>query len=199
MPERKLRPQLVMSLPSLDGLPSVQLPAGYAARHFRSGDETAWDRVIDASFGPNAGRAFAQLMAKDAAFRPERVWFLWYGDEPVATTSAWHRPEWGEDCGYIHYVGVIPTHSGKGLGTQINLVALHHMVREGRRKAALETDDFRLPALKIYLRLGFKPLLVHENQRQRWRSVFAQLGKPGLAEDFHEELEGPVTPKPSSA
>ncbi len=175
MPEEKLRPQLVMRLPSLDALPPVQLPPAYTARHFRAGDDAAWDRVIDASFGEKAGRTFSRLMEKDPAFRPERVWFIWYGDEPVATTSAWHKAEWGEGCGYVHYVGVVPAHSGKGLGIQVNLVALHHMVREGRRQAVLETDDFRLPAIKTYLKLGFRPLLVHENQRERWRSVFAQI------------------------
>jgi mycothiol synthase len=95
-------------------------------------------------------------------------------------------------------VGVVPEHSGKGLGVQINLVALHHMVREGRRQAVLETDDFRLPAIKTYLKLGFQPVLVHENQRERWRSVFARLGRAELSERFRNLLEGPVTPKPGS-
>lgn len=199
MSDEKLRPQLVMLLPSLAGLPPVRLPPGYTARHFDPGDEAAWDRVIDASFGEKEGRTFAALMANDPAFRPERVWFLWHADEPVATTSAWHRTDWGEDCGYVHYVGVVPEHAGKGLGVQINLVALHHMVSEGRRRAVLETDDFRLPAIKTYLKLGFQPLLVHENQRDRWRTVFARLGRPELAERFRTELDGPIASKPGSA
>jgi len=40
----------------------------------------------------------------------------------------------------------------------------------------LETDDYRLPAIKTYLNLGFEPLLVHENQRDRWRNILSALG-----------------------
>ena len=53
------------------------------------------------------------------------------------------------------------------------------MVREGRQRAFLSTDDFRLPAIRTYLKLGFEPYLVHENQRERWRKVLAAIGRAG--------------------
>ena len=68
------------------------------------------------------------------------------------------------------------------------------MVAEGRTHVKLQTDDFRLAAVRQYLRLDFVPLLVDENQRQRWRDVFQALGQPALAERFAGILGGPVTP-----
>jgi mycothiol synthase len=60
---------------------------------------------------------------------------------------------------------------GKGLGLQVSLAALHHMANSGKEASILETDDFRIPAIKTYLRLGYKPLLIHENQAERWKDL----------------------------
>ena len=40
----------------------------------------------------------------------------------------------------------------------------------------LDTDDFRLPAIKNYLNLGFVPVYVGENHGERWRIIFKKLG-----------------------
>ena len=39
-------------------------------------------------------------------------------------------------------------------------------------------DDFRLPAIRIYLRLGFKPHLTGPDMEKRWRKVCAELKQP---------------------
>ena len=54
------------------------------------------------------------------------------------------------------------------------------MAAEGRTWAVLQTDDFRIPAVKTYLKLGFEPLIVHENQPKRWKDVFSAIGRPEL-------------------
>jgi mycothiol synthase len=73
-------------------------------------------------------------------------------------------------------VAVRPGHQGKRLGYWVGLAAMHQMAREGARRAILRTDDFRIPAIKTYLRLGFEPLLTHKNQRQRWLAVLDEIG-----------------------
>lgn len=181
-------PQLVLHR-ELENLPEVELPEGYNIRHYQPGDKTAWDNIIRDSF-QNNNWDFNKGMRKDYAFRPERVIFVCYGDEPVATASAWYKPEWGKDTGYIHMVGTISSHTGKGLGYQATLAALYRMVDEGRKSVVLTTDDFRIPALKTYIKLGFKPLLIHENQRERWKDVFRTIGKPQLIEVYENILNG---------
>lgn len=167
-------PQLVMKRENLAFLQPIELPLGYSLRHFRDGDEKAWENVINDSFKMQSD--FKKMMADDENFKPERVLFICFNDLPVATASAWHRPKFGDDVGYLHMVGVLSTHTGKGLGLQVSLAALHQMAREGKTSAVLETDDFRIPAIKTYLKLGFKPVIIHENQVQRWENIFKIIG-----------------------
>ena len=184
------KPQLVMYRGDLQGLPPVEPSGGYKIRHYQSGDDKGWEITIEESFGMQC--SFAETMKADGAFWPERVWFVCLGDEIAATASAWHRPKWGKDTGYLHMVGTRPSHVGRGLGYQVSLAALHQMLREGRRSAVLETDDFRIPAIKTYLKLGFRPLLVHENQRKRWENIFLGMGRGELIEKFGDVLRGPI-------
>ena len=81
-------PQLAMRRPDLDRLPEVQLPAGYTIRSFRPGDGPAWGRVISDAFGrEHDATQFDRVMRPHFAFRPERVLFVAYGEELVATAS----------------------------------------------------------------------------------------------------------------
>ena len=170
-------PQLCMERKDLENLEEIRLPEGYSLRSFESGDESSWETIIAESFGREDNPdKFSQLMDKDPAFKPERVLFIIYNGEPVATASAWYKEKFGIDTGNIHMVGVRPGHQGKGLGYLINLAALHRFALEGRNWAILETDDFRLAAIKTYIRLGFTPLLVHENQGKRWDKIYSILG-----------------------
>lgn len=198
MSKKPFSPQLHMLRSGLSGLPEVSLPPGYELRTYRPGDAAEWCRVISESFEREYGvEDFDRQMRRDYAFRPERIFFVEADDGVVATASAWYRPAWGRMTGYVHMVGVRPGHSGKRLGYWVSLATLHRFVEEGRTSARLDTDDFRLAAIKTYLRLGFRPCLRHENQRRRWREVFAELGDPEAAERFHEILAGPLdAPEP---
>ena len=194
MTEPRLQPQLVMRRPDLHNLPAVHLPDGFHLRLFREGDERAWEIIIAESFHrelqPNE---FENAIKSRPPFKPERVLFVVSNDVPVATATAWEEPKYGQEAGYLHMVGVRPGHQGKRLGYWVSVAVLHRFVVEGRKKAVLQTDDFRLPAVKTYLALGFEPLLVDENQRQRWPDVFAALGRRDeLVGRFADVLGGPL-------
>mgnify|MGYP005838471015 CR=1 FL=1 len=202
MPEtanERLEPQVALWRPILERLETVMLPPGYTIRHYREGDAPEWDRILSAAFGQDWTGKFEREMLHDEAFTPERVLFVCRGDEPVATSSAWYRSRYARSVGYLHWVAVTPEESGKGLGYQVSLACLHKMASEGRTSAMLMTDDFRLPAIATYLKLGFEPLLIHENQRQRWRDIFTNLGRPELIERFSDALDGPVRESPPAA
>lgn len=196
-----LTPQLRMLRPDLNDLPDLVLPPGYQLRSYLPGDAAHWERILAASFGGDPARfSFERIMQRDPAYRPERVLFITAADgTPVATASAWHRAGLLEGAGSVHYVGVVPEAQGQRLGYWMTLATLHHMRRDGFRRAMLSTDDFRLPAIKTYLRLGFEPLLAHENQRERWPKVLAELGMAAAAARFASILAGPVWQPDSAA
>ena len=159
---------LVMIRESLAELPPLSVPPGYLIRTFRAGDENRWEQVVAASF--ETPRTFQAIMREDPSFRPERIFFGIFDGMAVATASAWYHPLWGSQYGYLHFVGVRPDHRGRGLGYWVSLAALYRFVEEQRSMAALETEAFRIPAIKTYLKLGFKPQVTSDT-RAVWRSI----------------------------
>ena len=166
-------PQLFMRKKELLTLPSIEVPKGYTLRHFIPGDEVAWERIIEDSF--NWKTSFEDTIRNDKYFQEENVLFICYDNIPIATATAKYNPEYGDNTGYVHMVGVHSLQKGKGLGFLISLAVLHRMFEEGRQEAVLETDDFRIPAIKTYLKLGFILEIIHENQEQRWNDIFQKL------------------------
>lgn len=180
-----LGPQLCMKRRHLEDLPALPLPAGYTIRTSREGDGPHWARILRESFANDTfdESSFERIMKAHPAYRADRVFFACGPDgSPCGTASAYRDGSYGPDIGYVHYVGVCPVHAGKGLGVLLSLAVLRQFRTEGLRGAVLQTDDFRLPAIKTYLKLGFLPLVVHENQPARWNRVFEQLGLPAPTE-----------------
>ena len=179
-----------MVRPRLSDLPATNLPAGYSIRVFREGENAVWEGIIRQSFGSEM--VFAEAMMSDACYETNRVFFICCGDEPVGTASDWFVPKWGPHVGFLHYVGVVPSHNGRGLGYHVSLAAMNRMRCRGKAKALLLTDDHRRAAIATYLKLSFAPVLAHENQRDRWRVVLSELGGKELVGKFARCLDGPV-------
>ena len=51
------------------------------------------------------------------------------------------------------------------------IAALHSLAVRGYKTAVLSTDDERIPAIKLYLSLGFEPIYTHESHKERWGKV----------------------------
>jgi mycothiol synthase len=160
---------------SLAGLPPMSPPAGYLIRTFRSGDEAHWEQIVAASF--ETPRSFQAIMREDPSFRPDRLFFVVHEENPVGTAAAWYHPLWGAQYGYLHFVGVLPDHRGRGLGYWISLAALLRFVAERRTMAALETESFRIPAVKTYLRLGFRPQIT-DDTCDEWHRIASDYDLP---------------------
>jgi len=182
-------PQLEMVRPGLSNLPPLELPSGYSIRHFMPGDEAPWGKIMSEAFNPywDAAR-FLRLMKPHFGFRPERVLFLCKDGKPIGSASAYQWPGIRRDRGYIHMLGIKKEHCGMGLGRQLAIACLHRFREEGFRDAMLQTEDFRIPAIKHYLRLGFSPVLVREDQRVSWERILRRIGGQELVREkrLHE-------------
>lgn len=105
-------------------------------------------------------------------FDPEGVFFLYYGDEPCGTVIAWKEDR---NLGQLHYLGVLQEHSGKNLGYILCSEVLKYFKKNKINQVFLTTDDFRLSAIKIYLKLGFKPVICEKDNIRRWEKIFNNL------------------------
>ena len=79
--------------------------------------------------------------------------------------------------GYVHMVACKPEFRGRGIGARLNTEAVRALISAGMLTAYLTTDDFRIPAIKSYLRAGFYPDMINEEHRKRWADVLARIGE----------------------
>ncbi len=172
--------QLRMVRPDLKHLPELELPAGYSLRTYLEGDEMHWARIISDSFGGKERTAedTREQVTSRTAFLPEGFYFATHSGIPVGTACAWRQSTDEKEIGYVHMVGVLAEHTGHKLGKWVSLAVLYYLRDHGFKCAMLDTDVFRIPAIKTYLNLGFIPVYVEEVHRERWQNVFEKLKLP---------------------
>ena len=185
--------QLRMVRPNLDGLPQLEIPEGYEIRTYQEGDDVHWANVISDSFGGErtAEDARRDIMDRDV-FDPQGLYFATYQGTPVGTTCAWKDTLDEKEVGIVHMVGVHSAHTGHRLGKCVTLCVLLYLRERGFKCAQLGTDDFRLPAIKTYLNLGFLPVYVDVTQPERWRQIFKKLGLPAMS-DQSEKIRAAIS------
>lgn len=184
-----MAPQLSMRRANLEGLREQPLPEGCAIRTYLEGDAEAWCAIMNESIGSGwTLERFQNEMLDPPQSDPVGLFFVACEDKPIATACAWRDSVEEREVGLVHMVGVLKAHRGKKLGRVLTLRVLHYLKEHGFRSAELSTDDFRLPAIRIYLDCGFEPKLIHESHRARWAEVVAELGIPAIPEGFRNGL-----------
>jgi len=174
-----------MLRPSLDDLPSLQeaiasLPAGYAFRTYRPGDEDAWAAIMNTGEMDHwdAARTREKLTGVPwPQFDPQGLFFVTHGPEEqsVGSACAWLSDPAEKETGILHMVCVLPEHRGQNLSHVLCLAVLHRFRKRGFRAVRLNTGDWRLGAVKTYLKLGFQPLINKPEQPAAWEQVLKTL------------------------
>jgi mycothiol synthase len=166
--------QLHMRRADLQNLPPLQLPEGYVLREYSKGDENGIATLLQTTFGDvwTTERVQRELTEADDV---KQTFVIECNGEIVATASARLLPQMYPNAGYVHYVAASPDHAGKKLGFWVSLATLYQFVRLGCVSAVLDTDDFRLPAVKTYLNLGFVPHHTDDTHATRWAAVEGDL------------------------
>jgi GNAT superfamily N-acetyltransferase/catechol 2,3-dioxygenase-like lactoylglutathione lyase family enzyme len=101
----------------------------------------------------------------------------------AATATARFLPERFPNTGYLHWVGAYAHYKGKGFGRYVSLAVLHAFRERGYTDAVLETQDFRLPAIHTYRKLGFAPEYNDDTHEARWNALLhPPLGKQPITQ-----------------
>ena len=161
-----------------ENLPRLQCPEGYHIRTYQKGDETHWAHIMDKTFvdlGRTSEDTYANVI-NQPNFDPNGFCFVIHKDIPIGTACGWNRCICGKHVGYIDMLAVLPQHTGHKLGKWLTVFLLHYFRAQHATSVLLDTDDFRLPAIKNYLNLGFVPTYVRKNHVQRWQNIFEKLG-----------------------
>jgi mycothiol synthase len=161
----------------MSGIPEANIPYGYELRILRPDEKSKWDELCTKAF--NEKNTYQDRIENVTTFAEKHVFGIFCADELAATGTALCDYKDGKPVGYgcVHMIAAYPEHSGKKLGYEVVAAVLRRMRDCGFEKAELTTDDFRLPAIKIYRSLGFAPdLNVDETMRERWENIYKIFG-----------------------
>jgi mycothiol synthase len=171
-------PNVRMRRPHLENVPAMpSLLNGYSLRPFAKGDDvTLLAKLLTEAFADPWDEVRTRAELTEAA-DVHAVYVVTYQDEMVATASSQLREKHTRTSGYVHWVGTHPDHRGKGLAYALVARVLQDFVARGYKGAYLETQSYRLAAIKTYLRLGFTPEyeVEGENHQVIWSSIFQNL------------------------
>ena len=156
--------------------PSWTVPEGYLLRTFRQGDELGFSRLMErAGFPGWNSQEFETWLRKTL---PAGFFFLVHvnTNEMAATAMACHNPTALHPFGAsLSCVAADPGHQGRGLGYVVAAAATRRMLAAGYEDIYMETDDWRLPAIKTYLKMGWVPFFFEADMSKRWLTICEQL------------------------
>ena len=150
-----------------------RMPEGWALRAYRPGDENDWLEILRCGdFGDwNRDRLDGMLAGERGPMPRDGIFFATRADRPVGTACTFIF----EDAEGVHaelgWVAVHPAHRGRGLAGEVCRAVMDYARRQNHAYVFLKTEDFRLAAIKTYLRLGFEPQVMDDTQPQRWRKL----------------------------
>lgn len=182
-----------------DAIGDYPLPPGYRLRPYVE-DELHSDRHLWVHLQQRSERLFPITMEEFGRYYndatellPGRMLFLeTEAGVPIGTATAWWKEPWGErgDWGQLHWVCIVPEYRRRGLVKPLVSHVLRLILRERAERGApmrvmLGTHTVRLPAVKAYLDLGFRPDAVElENPEvvEAWRLCAEALGDDRIKE-----------------
>ena len=132
-------------------------------------------RYMDRDVKPAADKEFYEkVMVAYPHYREDMCNFLTVDGAPAATVTVICDEAAKE--GYIHMVSCKPEFRGRGLGHLLNAIAVYTLKKAGMKTAWLTTDDWRIPAIRTYLKAGFAPDLESQPDfKERWHKICAIL------------------------
>ncbi|MCL2508359.1 MAG: GNAT family N-acetyltransferase [Oscillospiraceae bacterium] len=164
----------------------VKFPEFFRDISYRQYDGSTEDRAgwlelckngLVADDASDAELEFERRYNSRPAFQNDDLYLVFDGGRYVATICGIYEPE--TNLGYVHMVSVHTDARGHGLGAYVNQIAQAHLSRDPCEWAYLTTDEWRVPAIKSYLRAGFLPVEYgggEGDMERRWTEWLAEHG-----------------------
>lgn len=99
------------------------------------------------------------------------------GNLVAAADAEYFETELVAGMGTLGWVMSSPHYRGKKLGYSVCAAVMQHLAKHGFRTFQLSTDDGRVPAIKTYLKLGWRPWLYEDDMEGRWRALAEIFGR----------------------
>lgn len=164
---------------NLQNIDFFPLADGYKLRFYEEGDDKNWANIVTKTNEFSSEEKAIQRFSHE--FQPfledvkHRMIFLeTVNGEVIGTCTAWYGNWQGKEIGRLHWVEIIPDYQGKKLAKPLVTAALN-CLREFHDQAFLKTQTTSLPAVKMYVQLGFVPEILNSNEKRGWRLIEERL------------------------
>lgn len=163
--------QLLMRLPTLEDTPAPELGDDFVLQQVPLTLAGELAALLQRAFGDpwNEERVYRELGSENGV---QAIYGIRDQTGLIATASARTIPALYPASGYVHWVGVDPAQRGHSLGRLVTAAVLVHFRQMGLHDSVLETDDYRIPAIRTYLGLGFVPEYRTPEHCMRWSKIF---------------------------
>ena len=182
---------MVIGAAGVRGMPDVAVPEGYLVRGYCEGDEVTVSEALQSVGFKDCGVDRVLETLEDADRRAGSA-LVEHRGAIVAVTFASRtsanqtnpvtgRPGKPLREGLLDYVATHPNQQGRGLGRATCTAVSRYLVEQGCETVQLLTDDWRLPAIHLYLSMGYRPVMSRSDMPERWAAVMSELEKQGHA------------------
>lgn len=164
--------QLRMAFIADGTLPEIpEIPQGYTLRTYKPEDLDSYCRLrIAAGFSEWNATAFANYAS---CLIPNGLMVVEAPDGELAASASAEintKTLWPYN-GNLGWVACNPEHRGKKLGKAVVAAAMRRLLLYGFKRISLSTDDYRIPALATYLKLGWIPYITEPDMPERWNAI----------------------------
>ncbi len=171
--------QLLMTIQSPTEMPAIRLPEGFRTHQFhRDGDalftledfRSQWIGIRDADHGKVMSDWF-ETVYNDSRVPDDGFFLIVRGENEIVSSASIQLGEHTPDSATVHAVCTTETYRGLGLGRAVMLQVLSYAAAHGICDVYLTTDDWRIPAVALYLKMGFLPVFYEADMRDRWIKI----------------------------
>jgi mycothiol synthase len=175
--ESRFEHQLEMVRPSPERVAVPAVPDEYRLRTFAPGDEAAYQALFHLAWPDEGALAHTLRHALPGGFV---VIDEFASGALVASCVAFgvESPDLHPNDGSLGWLVVDPAHAHRGLGRICAATVTNRLLDEGYAMPWLGTEDDRLVAIGLYLRLGWEPSLYADGMQERWTEIKQRLAKP---------------------
>ena len=166
---------------NLDDIPEYGLPAGYSIRWYQPGYEEYWQAVQSLAdvYTRVTPDLFEKQFGTDTQLLSERQCFLCDSKENIiGTASAWLDNHGGKSLGRIHWLAIIPQQQGRGLAKPLLTTICKRLKELGHSRTHLTTQSVRIPAINLYAKFGFAPVIDSDGDREIWEKLQKHIKYP---------------------
>lgn len=163
---------------TLEKIPAHSVPEGFRFTPVTAATIPEWTEIQRAAepFNPTPDHLFREVFGADDHEISERCFVLRDAEgRGVGTISAWYHDNFqGESWGRVHWVAIRPELQRRGLAKAM-LAHCLNALGKWHRNAYLVTSENRLPAIALYLKFGFEPMILEPVDRSIWERILGRL------------------------